>query len=376
MRLERLLNELIEKYGNNKGYPTPTISWSEENMMSRYGEYNYHTNHITISRLLDTEEVSDKYLSCVIFHELTHQIVFEHNDKFFKNMDRIDAPKDLENVLNEHMNSCKILPAKKQPVQLDFGETLFIKLKHKKDEPYSWFDNILRFEHDFLVIFKSGVPKELSNKTMHQVIFVLEEDGIYYSLGWAKNVKICKHHCYVDYSDLGFLDFCFDCLFKPSDKYFVAPCNSICIGNKTEFDNSLSTKGYLFSDGVDNQILEEIINLINIFDYEEESLGYTDEAIKIESCIEATASELPSIIDEETNAFRKLLLLNKLVSLAPSYDSYIARAEIFTSMDYYDCAIEDYKKAKLYSLENSKLIDELIKKNQVALDRYINAVEL
>ena len=85
-RLERLLNELIDKYGVNQGYPVPTISWSEENMMSRYGEYQFWKNHIYVSRVLNSDEVEDKDLQYVIFHELTHQISVDHGKLFQKRM--------------------------------------------------------------------------------------------------------------------------------------------------------------------------------------------------------------------------------------------------------------------------------------------------
>lgn len=375
MRLERLLNELIEKYGNNKGYPTPTISWSENNMIDRYGEYNYHANHILVSRLLNTDTISDEYLSYIIFHELTHQIASEHNELFYSRMSVLNEPNDFEKVLRNHMDNCELLSVKKQPIQLGFEETLFVKVSFDKEDPFTCFNNIFSVGNNVVVNFMRGVPKELSNKTICQIIFIVELEGNYYSIGWAKNVKICKQHRYIDYSDIGIYDLEFDCVFKNNKKYFVCPNNAIYVGNKIEFDNSLSSKGYLFANKIDEQIFREIVYTINSYDREEELFGISEKAIKSLAPIDVSTEELESIIKNESSEYRKILLLNKLITIKPSYDSYIARAEAFTNMDYYDYAIDDCEKAKSYLSNNDECVAEMIKKNQIALDRFIKAIE-
>ena len=57
IELSQMLTEVIELYGKNDGYAIPTISWSKENMTSRYGEYQFWHNHIIISNLLNTDIV-------------------------------------------------------------------------------------------------------------------------------------------------------------------------------------------------------------------------------------------------------------------------------------------------------------------------------
>lgn len=37
--LSKMLMEIINKYGKNEGYVLLTISWSKNNMLSRYGEF-------------------------------------------------------------------------------------------------------------------------------------------------------------------------------------------------------------------------------------------------------------------------------------------------------------------------------------------------
>lgn len=37
--LQKMLMDIIDTYGKNEGYAIPTISWSKDNMLSRYGEF-------------------------------------------------------------------------------------------------------------------------------------------------------------------------------------------------------------------------------------------------------------------------------------------------------------------------------------------------
>lgn len=87
--LERILFEIVEKYGKNDNYRKPTISWSTENMVSRYAEYQYWINHIVVSNLLNTTKVSEDAKKMVIYHEYLHQMTAEHDSSFWNMMDRI-----------------------------------------------------------------------------------------------------------------------------------------------------------------------------------------------------------------------------------------------------------------------------------------------
>lgn len=49
--LSGMLKEIIDEYGKNEDYAIPTISWSKNNMLSRYGEYQYWHNHISLFEL-------------------------------------------------------------------------------------------------------------------------------------------------------------------------------------------------------------------------------------------------------------------------------------------------------------------------------------
>ena len=104
VKLENLLSDIISTYGKNPGYHIPTISWSKENMLSRYGEFQYWNNHIIVSNLLNTELVSVEAIKSVIFHEYTHQLYRNHGGEFnarmelFPNYDRCN--RELEDYFN------------------------------------------------------------------------------------------------------------------------------------------------------------------------------------------------------------------------------------------------------------------------------------
>lgn len=71
--LQVLYEEVLEQYYKTDKYIIPTISWSNEYMLSRYGEYQLWKNHIIISKALNTDQVSDMAVKSVIYHELLHQ---------------------------------------------------------------------------------------------------------------------------------------------------------------------------------------------------------------------------------------------------------------------------------------------------------------
>ena len=103
--LEELLNEVIEKYYDITGYTVPSISWSEEYLLSAYGKYDYHTNHISISRYLDTDLISREAIISVILHEIIHQRESEHNAKFNKMFSKLPQNHDYENELKEYFET-------------------------------------------------------------------------------------------------------------------------------------------------------------------------------------------------------------------------------------------------------------------------------
>lgn len=59
--LEQLLAEVVQEYGSHKGYVLPTIGWSKSNRIYSFGEYQYWTNHIIVSNLLDNRQSGCKY---------------------------------------------------------------------------------------------------------------------------------------------------------------------------------------------------------------------------------------------------------------------------------------------------------------------------
>lgn len=378
-KLERILDELIEKFGLNEGYPKPTISWSEENMLYRFGEYQYWKNHIYISRLLNSDNISETDLAYVIFHELTHQIVAEHNNLFYNRMNVLPKPENIEERLNQYLDICELLPAKKQQIQLSLNDsTMLCKLFHDKEDLTTYLNYNFYFEHCIVGNMTNGVPKGLTNNVIPQVIFIVEQENQYYAVGWAKNVKFCSNHQVIDYSDLGIYDLEFDFVYKQKDGVFVCPGNAISIGSKNEFSKRLSKDGYLDFSRIDNIISTEIIQIINNYDSELEIMGYSDEVISMCSPICIDDNSLISVIKEEANPFRKVLLLNKLVFQSPSYSSYFARAEALSHIDLYDLAIEDYRIADTYlpdrRTKEKKDIKGLIDANKEALKRFSNVI--
>ena len=86
--LEKILDDVRNKYYCSKLLERPTISWSKDYWTDYYGQYTFFDNHITVSRALNDKRVSEDMLASVIYHENLHQDFQEH-DRRFKNKEKL-----------------------------------------------------------------------------------------------------------------------------------------------------------------------------------------------------------------------------------------------------------------------------------------------
>ena len=123
--LKKMLDEIVSTYGKNDGYMIPTISWSNENMLSRFGEYQFWNNHIIISNMLQTNKVSENAIKSVIFHEYTHQLYAEHCEAFDARMKLFKGYEMYKKELNEYFNTIEDRPNEQKPdIRLDAGQEM------------------------------------------------------------------------------------------------------------------------------------------------------------------------------------------------------------------------------------------------------------
>lgn len=313
-RLQRILEQLIKDYGQNEGFLPPSISWSEENMVSRYGEYQYKDNHIYVSRVLNTDKVSDADLGYVIFHEYTHQIEKNHGKKFYKRMNQYLIDSAVEERLDKAVSKAILLPANRQPLQFDAREnTVVCLLDLNENDADSYWNSTICF--DGYIVGKSAhkISTEYSKNKIPQVIWVVESNNKLWIVGWAKDVLLYDKTIKVDLTEFAEGEFTFNFAYKLTDGLFIFSINA--------FENSeLNTlMPILKRDGVaslSNENAKELANTINEYDLDILKLGLDPECYySISPITYNDEKKLFKVYEKEESIFRKLWLVNKLHSL-------------------------------------------------------------
>lgn len=363
-RLERLLNELVEKYGVNQGYPVPTISWSEENMMSRYGEYQFWKNHIYVSRVLNSDKIADKDLQYIIFHELNHQISVEHGKLFQKRMKEFNIDSEVEMRLNNYLDDCVLQPAKHQPIQFEKNKrTVVCQLNSTKKDVEKYINLTFYFDHYVLGVTHVNAEKIFCDKLIPQVIWVIKAENKYWIIGWAKDVHLYSMHEYVDYTDLdmGTLDFNF--MYKRDNGVMVFPINALEIGTLEVFPKDFGKLGICGLDDLSKELSDYMFDSINSFEWDYVDCGIAENVLDLQIPFDCSVEKLINLYQEQTSWMRKIWILNKICKLTPSYKWYVERAKAYAQGDVYDLAIDDLARALHYPMENleKKEFDEITK---------------
>lgn len=370
MDLTKILLSSIEKYGKNDGFPIPTIKWSETNMSDIFGEYQYWTNTIVISRLLKSDKISLNALESVVYHEYSHQIYSseEENEKHL--IAKIPHYLDLNEELNCFLdNYDEWTDAKSNDLILKADkETLFCKIPKGNESTEFYSGYLYNFNHHILGHHEAQLSEK--KKTYPQVIFVIEHNNQVLVAGWGINVTVYSDDTNIDFAKLKCnlepVSFQFKCL---ADNIRLAfPNNAFPIGNKSKMPNLFKKTGACLLSDFSSDDIGIIINTINSFDYFFNTIGLLNSCI---DCLSPTSetdyNKLIKLSDKEQSDLRKLWLLNKAVQLNPCFESYYKRAEILEKCTLLDCAANDYRKCLDLSSHNQKSIEkhveQLVKAN-------------
>lgn len=358
--LQKLFDSVIKEYGINEGYRIPTISWSAENFFSRYGEYEYHTNNIIISNLLDTAKVSENAIKSVIYHEYIHQIYSDHNAAFNQKMLKFKNYEALKQQLDEYINTITEAPqAKINDLPIDEKkEILFCKFPYEPENPDSYMQHLLYLNHYTTGYLANDIPLEFCKGPLKQVVWIVEDEGHLYIVGWSKEVHLFPTKRILKskklYNNGESLDLQFCC---PQDKArFLLPSNAIIALYKEEYPDSYIKNGIFYGTDIAPDILTDILNIINTYDSDFHIYGISDSAIPIAAPALETESvdTLLNISIIEPNSMRRLWILNKAVALEPSYRTYIERAYALDDIGIYDLSLNDYKTALSLNPKDSK----------------------
>lgn len=346
MNLQKILNGIIEKYGKNEGYEIPTISWSEENQLDRFGEYQYWKNHIVVSRLFDTDKISKMAVESIIFHEYTHQLYSEHNDDFNARMKLFEGYEEANRELQDYLNSLEnMAPAKALGTKLDKVKTMLVKVYMNKDDNDSYWKNIYYCDHYMLVYAAKNLPDNYEGR-YDQVIFTVDFDKATYIVGWAKNVLIHSKKYVCDLTKYGYEKLDYHIKYKRDEGDLLLPGSCLSLGYTKDMPLSYTSAGICELSELGKEDEKTIINIINCFDSDFHELGLHDDAIDSVPGIEI--KDVSKIIDmskQEISSMRKIWIMNKAVELEQSYRTYMERALANENGSLLDCAMVDIARA-------------------------------
>lgn len=98
--IAELSDEVVKEMFGGKFRNMPVISWTERPMKSYFGICYPDRAYILINRLLDSESVPRETVKYIIYHELLHMEIFEHNDEFRSREHKYPSFADHEHFLD------------------------------------------------------------------------------------------------------------------------------------------------------------------------------------------------------------------------------------------------------------------------------------
>lgn len=359
--LQGLLQDIISEYGKNEGYEIPTISWSKNNMLSRYGEFQYWHNHIIVSNMLNTDKVSENAIKSVIYHEYTHQCYRDHNAKFNARMKLFSGYDTCQKELEDYFNSIDNVPdAQKTDIILDASdEIVFCKFPYDPENMDSYWQHLLYFNHCLTGFLSGNVPEEYCRKPIKQVIWVVETFKIMYVVGWAKNVQLYPtiQKVNVRGSGVGTVEYQFK--YIQDEGKVLLPCNVFECLFEGESPASLVKQGICKSSEIDGDILKEIVDIVNSYNGDYIDVGIMDSTLDAIPGIETdNVSELIKLANEADSRDRRFLIMNKAVSLEKSYRTYLHRGLAFFDCWIFDRALDDFSKALQYEKDDLEIMEK------------------
>lgn len=180
--LDNLLDEVIKEYGANKGYVKPRIRWSNFNSIYSFGVYRYWDNVIEISPFLNNKNIDTETLKSVIYHEYLHQKYREQN-KGFREKENLFSNKERHQKLLEEFPHMEVM------LTLDYKEDLiFCVLNGVKLEEY-----LLAFyacNGNYYIDLGKNITLPFNDaKKHHDVIWLVEDSELYYTIGISEDVR-------------------------------------------------------------------------------------------------------------------------------------------------------------------------------------------
>lgn len=347
--LNALLNQVLQEHYTDKRYYVPSISWSEDYMLSRYGEYQYCDNHITISRLMNSAKVSEKAIMSVIYHELLHQHSVEHTMTFEKKLLLFPDYEKLQKELDSYFEEIEDIPMRDIPREIDLSmdKIVFILLPNEYDEQY-----LQQFiYYDKSVYLEANRKRSLPDISNALIIWIAQNDMDTFVVGWSCNSEIYSDKKKISHKKLGGLDFSYQIKGKSEHTHIILPCNCTCVIPNELFPTKLSAKRFCLATEVKDFEVEDVLTYVSHYSMDFHVIGLLDRAIKCSAPLtENNVSKLIALSKKSDSSYRAVWIANRAVQLSRTYETLFNLGDALRYAGVLQEALETFLEATKLSL--------------------------
>lgn len=343
--LQKLLDEIIEEYGINKGYKKPNVCWSEFNRLCTYGEYQYWLNKIEISKFLDNDLVGKDTLKSVIYHEYLHQMHEKHDSSFKKKENIFPNVRGHRKILHDFFESIETLPEAKVELKLNLNnETLFCVLQDASMQEYLLSTYTCNFKH-YIDFGKINLNLKNLNKNKYNVIWLVKELNDYFVVGWSLDTRFFKERKTISLNPICDDIFSFQAVTEIENTSWLMEfgCNIPCDLFPKDFENLCN------SNDITEFNTNDVFDYINTFDCDLHKIGFSKTALSC--CAPLTETDymrLVKLSHKSKYSMRSIWIANLAIHYKDCFETRLCLANSLLDQLLFDSAIKEYEKALSY----------------------------
>lgn len=372
--INKLYQEVLRDYYKTDKYIIPTISWTQEYPYFRWGEYQSWNNDIKISRVLDTDKLSDMAIKSVIYHELIHQEHQDHDSKFNRKVETFPDYYQYQKEIDNYIDSLVDVPLLNPPNKFGENKERIIFCTLPDEQYYNW----VQYYNKNLYV-NPGRSKWYSSEFISDsdtfVIWLVLNDDLYYVVGWSDNCTLYQSVQKVRHAQYGGLNFDYHIKTKTEETFLIPFENVFCIIPKSYFPATFEKDGAIVASDISEFSLNDVLYEINTYSGEFEVMGLTDDAIY--STYPLLEENYEKIIKEslKNRGYRSLWMANLAVKRENNFETIFNQAKALKDNYVLDDACLLYEKTLEINQSSEEAIISLLKLH-VILDKKPEAEKL
>lgn len=338
--LDKLLDEIILEYGENKEYKRPSIRWSKFNRLWSFGEYRYWDNIIEISKFLDNDKIDKEIIKAVIYHEYLHQIYPDHNYSFRKRENLFPNAKQYQQFLEEYFSHIEDLPQSNVKRQLDPNkDTVFCVLTGVELKNYLLATYACNFNHYIDLGKELNIEKRFLDKPQN-VIWLVKDEDIYHVIGWSIDVSFQTKKKSISLQPL--------C----NDQFFY---QAVCFNENTSWTKDVgltipidlfphNINGICSISDITDFLVDDVFSYINTYDCDLHQIGFTKSALYCTApLIETDYNKLIKLAKKEKNFMRAIWITNSAIISNDCFEARLSLANSMLNMLLFDSAYSEFE---------------------------------